>query len=121
MFSPRPVSWRIAGIRPASPAPSPSDRTLHRRPQPQRLGYRRVGIVGQIGRAFQTDITVSALRLLVNRTQHIGSGANIGNRQMLVDFGNAVVGLRLELFQRIGIFVALADCLFKIEGFDVCL
>ena len=71
---------------------------LHRRPQPQRLAHRRFGIVGQIGRAFQADIAVAALRLVVNRTQHIGGGANIGNRQMLVDFGNAVVGLRLELF-----------------------
>ena len=75
--------------------------TLHRRPQPQRFRDRRFGIVGQIGRAFQADIAVAALRLVVDRAQHIGGGTNIGDRQMLVDLGNAVVGLRLELLQRI--------------------
>src|SRR6185437_8941509 len=84
-----------------------------RRPQPESFAYRRFGIVGQIGRALQTDIAVAALRLVVNRTQHIGGGTNIGNRQMLVDFGNAVVGLRLELLQRIGIFVAPANRLLE--------
>ena len=87
--------------------------TLHRRPQPQRLGHRGFGIVGQVGRAFQADIAVPALRLFVDRTQHVGGGTDIGDRQMLVDCGDAVVGLRLELLQRIRIFVGLADRLLE--------
>ena len=90
--------------------------TLHRRPQPQRLGHRGFGIVGQIGRAFQADIAVPALGLVVNRTQHIGGGADIGNRQVLVDCGDAVVGRGLELLQCIRVFVALADCLLEDRG-----
>ena len=93
---------------------------LHRRPQPQRLADRRFGIVGEIGRAFQADIAVAALRLVVNWTQHIGGGANIGNRQMLVNFGNAVVGLRLELLSAHPRYSSLSPIAFsKIEGFEV--
>ena len=69
--------------------------TPDRRPQPQRLGHGGLGIVGQIGRAFQADIAVPALRLLVDRTQQIGGGTDIGDRQMLVDRGDAVVGQSL--------------------------
>ena len=91
---------------------------LHRRPQPQSFVYRRFGIVGQIGRAFQADITVPALRLVVNRTQHIGGGANIGDRQMLVNRGDAVVGLRLECFSAAS-YSSLSPIAFsKIEGFE---
>ena len=88
-------------------------RTLHRRPEPQRLGDRRFGVVGQVGRAFQADIAIPALRLVVDRAQHIGGAVDIGDRQMLVDCGDAVVGLGLELFQRIRVFVALADGLLE--------
>ena len=90
--------------------------TRHRRPQPQRLGHGGFGIVGQIGRAFQADIAVPALRLFVDRTQHVGGGTDIGDRQMLVDRGDAVVGLRLKLFHRIRVFVALADRLLEDRG-----
>ena len=90
--------------------------TLHRRPQPQRFGHRGFGIVGQVGRAFQADIAVPALRLVVDRPQHVGGGADIGDRQMLVDRGDAVVGFGLELFQRVGVFVALADRLLEDRG-----
>jgi hypothetical protein len=71
---------------------------LHRRPKPQRFGHRGFGVVGQIGRAFQADITVAALCLFVNRSQRFGSALDIGNCQMLVDCGDAVVGCGLELF-----------------------
>ena len=115
MFSPRPVSWRIAGM-PAGVAGTftirlgRSTAAHSRRASP----IVRFGIVGQVGRAFQADIAVPALRLVVNRTQHIGGGANIGDRQMLVNFRNAVVGLRLELFQRVRVFLASRRSPFRI-------
>ena len=87
--------------------------TLHRLPKPQRFGHRGLGVVGQVGRAFQADIAIAALRPIVNRAQHISRGLDIGDRQMLVDCRNAVVCPGLELLQRIGIFVALADCLLE--------
>ena len=71
------------------------------------------GIVGQVGRAFQADIAVSTLRLLIDRTQHVGRGTDIGDRQVLVDRGDAVVRLRLELFQRIRVFIGFADRLLE--------
>ena len=60
MFSPRPISWRIAGM-PAAVAGTFTIRfgrstAVHK---PQRLADRRLGIVGQIGRAFQADIAVT--------------------------------------------------------------
>ena len=70
--------------------------TIHRRPQPQRFGHRGFGIVGQIGRAFQADIAVPALRAVVDRTQHVGGGTDIGDRKMFVDRGDAVVAPALE-------------------------
>ncbi len=38
---------------------------------------------------------------------------DIGNRQVFVDCGDAVVGRGLELFQRSIVFVAFADCLLE--------
>src|SRR6185312_11808263 len=52
-------------------------------------------------------------RLVVDGTQDIGCGTDVGDRQMLVDLGDAVVSLRLEPFQRVGIFIGLADRLLK--------
>ena len=74
MFSPRPISWRIAGM-PAGVAGTFTIRlgrstAAHSRSASADCG---VGIVSQIGRAFQTDIAVTAVRLLVDRTQHIGA------------------------------------------------
>ena len=40
----------------------------------------------------------------------------VGDSQMLVNCGDAVVGLRLELFQRIRVFVGLADRLLEDGG-----
>jgi hypothetical protein len=38
---------------------------------------------------------------------------------MLVDCADAVVGMHLELVQRIRVLGGFSDCLSKIEGFDV--
>ena len=83
--------------------------TLHRRPESQRLGHRGFGIVGQIGRAFQADVAVPTLRLLVDRVQHVSGRTDIGNRQVLVDCRDAVVGYGLELFQCVRVFVRFAN------------
>jgi len=87
--------------------------TLHRRPQPQRLLHGAFAIVGQVGRAFQADITVLASRLVVDRTQHVGSATDIGDRQVLIDVGDTVIAQRLKLSQRLRVFVGLADCLLE--------
>ena len=52
------------------------------------------GIVGQIRRAFEADIAVAPLRRLVDRPQHVGRGADVADRQMLVDRRDAVIALR---------------------------
>src|SRR6185437_11482111 len=71
------------------------------------------GIAGQVRRAFQADIAVPTVTLLVDRAQYVGCSTDIGDRQVLVDCGNTVVSLRLELLQGIRIFVGLADRLLE--------
>ncbi len=98
MFSPRAISWRIAGM-PAGVAGTFTIRlgrstAFHSRSASVDCG---LGIIGQIGRAFQADVTVAAFRSLIDAAQHIGGGADVGDGQMLVDFRNAVVGLRPEI------------------------
>src|SRR5258706_352251 len=56
---------------------------------------------------------LAALRPVVNRAQLVGGGTDISDRQMLVDRGDAVVGLGLELLQRGRVFVGLTDRLLE--------
>src|SRR6185437_16336915 len=63
--------------------------------------------------ALQTDVAVPTVSLLVDRTQYIGRSTDVGDREMLVDRRDAVVRLRLELFQGFGIFFGLTNRLLE--------
>jgi len=45
--------------------------------------------------------------------QQVGGGTDIGDREVLVDRGDAVVGQSFELRQRIRVFVGLANRLLE--------
>ena len=85
-------------------------------PQPYRLGDGALRVIGQIGRAFEADIAVARAGPVIDRAQHIGGGANVGDCQVFidrVDAGRAAGGKRLD---RCGIFIALANRLLKDRG-----
>src|SRR6185437_15449851 len=50
-----------------------------------RLLNRRVGVHREIGRHLQADITISAVRLVVDGTQRVGRVLDVPDRQLFVD------------------------------------
>ncbi len=89
---------------------------VHGRPQPQRLADRRFRVVGEIGRALQADIAVAPLRGLIDALEGVGGGADVGDGEMFVDLADPVVGVRLELRQRLVIVAGFADGLLEDRG-----
>ena len=53
---------------------------IDRRPQPPRLGDRAGGVVRQVGRDFHAHVAVAGVGLLVDRPQHVGRLAQVGDR-----------------------------------------
>ena len=81
----------------------PADRA----PQTPRLLDRRVGVYREIGRHLQADITIPAVRLVVDGTQRVGRVLDVLDRQLLVERHDVVVVFALKLLQgRIVIFAA---------------
>ena len=58
-------------------------------PEPAGLVDRRLGRAGEKGRDFDAGKAVRAVKPVVDRAQGVGGGLDIGDRQMLVDFGDA--------------------------------
>ncbi len=92
---------------------------VDRSPQAQRFGDRGLGVVGQIRGAFQTDIAVAPSRLIVDGAQHVGGGADVGDRQVLVNLGDAVVGQAWNRLIASEYSSVSAIAFSKIEGLDV--
>ena len=65
-------------------------------PQPPRLLDRALGVHRQIGRHFEADIAVAALRFVVDRAQGVGRVLDILNGEQLEELGRVEIALLLE-------------------------
>ena len=62
-------------------------------PKMDRLPYRGLGVVCEIGRAFEADVTILPLRVIVDGTQRVRRVADVLERQLLVNFRDAMIAL----------------------------
>jgi hypothetical protein len=77
-------AWAPKAISSISDSPNPSKNMTTTRECAEQL---------QVWRAFEADIAAPTLRLVIDRTQHVGCRTDIGDSQILIDFGYAVAGL----------------------------
>src|SRR5579885_3596567 len=77
-------------------------------PETAHLLERAFGVVGEVGRNFQADVAIVAARAVIDGTQHIGDGTDIGYHQRLVDLAGAFA-LTDQLIHLLIVSVSLAD------------
>ena len=87
-----------------------------RAPEPPRLGDCRLGAHREIRRDFEADISVLALRPLVDRAQRVGRMLDVLDREPLIERHDIEVALRLDALQGRIVVGAAADGLFEDRG-----
>ncbi len=94
----------------------------NRAPEPPCLGDRRFGIHCQVGRDFQADISVLALRSIVDGAQRVRRMADVLDREVLIERHDTVVALIFDGLQRRIVIRAASDRLFEDRrvGRDAC-
>ena len=60
-------------------------RPIHGSPEPLRLLDRAIGVVHQVGRDFEADVAVHAVRRLPDRPKHVAGLTDVRDRELLVD------------------------------------
>ena len=80
----------------------------------QPLGFfnRRLGVIGEERRNFQTDESVSAIAGVVSTTQHVGAIANVLEDEFFIDMGDITAAAR-QFLQLLGVVLAAADGLLE--------
>ena len=80
-LTPRAVSSSMAGIRLGRRHLDHHVRPVEARPELDRLLDRRVGVIGEVGRALEGDEPVAAVALVVGGAQQVGRTADVLERE----------------------------------------